>query len=100
MLYKNWMVVRQPGAKPQVSLELSLPIRVMAFGVYVCLAMCLSLVSMHAPESPVPDLVIACAATVIILIFATQPDIIGVLCFWRKEPVTLVFNSSGSTVPV
>ncbi|KAJ7499263.1 hypothetical protein FB451DRAFT_1204831 [Mycena latifolia] len=96
ILYKHWMVVRQPGAKSRVSFELSLPIRVMAFGLYVILAMSLSLLSVKAPESPIPDLVIACAATVVILIFATQPDIMRAMLFWRKEPV-LVFNPTGST---
>ncbi|KAJ7667666.1 hypothetical protein DFH06DRAFT_1183229 [Mycena polygramma] len=97
ILYKNWMVVKQPGAKPQVVIELSLPIRVMAFGLYVIVAMSLSVLSVQAPESPIPDLVIASAATFIIMIFATQPDIIRVLCFWRKEPATLTFNNFTST---
>jgi len=96
ILYKNWMVVKQPGGKPRVAVELSLPIRVMAFGLYVIVAMSLSLLSIRAPESPVPDLVIACAATVVILIFGTQPDIYRALLFWRKEP-TLPFNQTGST---
>ncbi|KAJ7237222.1 hypothetical protein B0H12DRAFT_1139520 [Mycena haematopus] len=87
ILYNN---AKQTG-KPRVVIELSLPIRVMAFGLYVIIAMSLSLLSIHAPESPVPDLVIACAATVVILIFATQPDIYRALCFWRKPP-TLPFN--------
>jgi len=93
MLYKNWRSTRYPGG---VGVELSLPIRVMAFGLYVILAMSLSLLSVNAPNSPIPDLVIACAATVTILIFATQPDIIRALCFWRKDP-QLTFNPLGST---
>lgn len=36
MLYKNWRSTRHPGG---VGVELSLPIRVMAFGLYVILAM-------------------------------------------------------------
>ncbi|KAJ7781602.1 hypothetical protein B0H16DRAFT_1710797 [Mycena metata] len=71
MLYKNWRSTRHPGG---VGVELSLPIRVMAFGL-------LSLLSVNAPNSPVPDLVIACAATVTILIFGTQPDIIRASLF-------------------
>jgi quinol-cytochrome oxidoreductase complex cytochrome b subunit len=97
ILYKNRKVAQQPGAKPRIDVELSLPLRVMAFGLYVIVALSLSLLSMKAPESPIPDLVIACAATVIILIFGTQPDIIRALCFWRKEP-TLHFSNTGSTV--
>jgi len=99
VLYKNWMIVRQPGSKPRVAVELSLPIRVLAFGLYVILAMSLSLLSVKAPNSPIPDLVIACAATVVIVIFATQPDIIRAVCFWRKDPPTMVFNSTGATAP-
>jgi len=97
ILYKNWMGVKQAGAKPRISIELSLPLRTMAFGFYVFVAMSLSLLSMKAPESPIPDLVIACAATVVILIFGTQPDIIRALCFWRKEP-TVDLNAFSSTV--
>ncbi|KAJ7755644.1 hypothetical protein DFH07DRAFT_821281 [Mycena maculata] len=97
ILYKDWMVVKQPGSKPRISLELSLPLRVMAFGLYVVGALGLSLLSMKAPESPIPDLVIACAATVVILIFGTQPDIMRALCFWRKEP-TLDFERNLSSV--
>ncbi|KAJ7937380.1 hypothetical protein B0H13DRAFT_1588685 [Mycena leptocephala] len=96
ILYKNWIVVKQPGAKPRVALELNLPIRVMAFGLYVILALSLSLLSVNAPESPVPDLVIASAATFVILIFGTQPDILRALCFWRKDPAPS-FNKLGST---
>ncbi|KAJ6627489.1 hypothetical protein B0H10DRAFT_389363 [Mycena sp. CBHHK59/15] len=95
LLWKKWIVIRQPGAKPRVDVELSLPIRVMAFGLYVILAMSLSVMSVNAPRSPVPDLVIACAATVVILIFGTQPDILRALCFWRKEP-NLVFDTTSS----
>jgi len=93
MLYKNWRSTRYPGG---VGVDLSLPIRVMAFGLYVILAMSLSLLSVNAPNSPIPDLVIACAATVTILIFATQPDIIRALCFWRKDP-QLTFTPLGPT---
>jgi hypothetical protein len=82
ILFKNG---KQTG-KSMVIIELSLPIRVMAFGLYVTIAMSLSLLSIHAPNSPVPDLVIACAATVVMLIFATQRDIFRAVCFWRKDP--------------
>jgi len=89
ILFKNYKV-------KQGALELNLPIRVMAFGLYVIIAMSLSLLSVTSPDSPIPDLVIASAATVIILIFGTQRDILRALCFWRKEP-ELKFNALGST---
>ncbi|KAJ7087186.1 hypothetical protein B0H15DRAFT_842967 [Mycena belliarum] len=97
MLYNHWKVARNPGEKARVPFELNLPIRVMGFGLYVIVAMSLSLLSVQAPESPLPDLVIACAATVVILIFGTQPDIIRACCFWRKEPV-LALRSNDSTI--
>jgi len=98
ILYKNYMVVKQPGAKPRVAVELSPPIRVMSFGLYVIVAMSLSLLSVKAPESPIPDLVIASAATFVIMIFGTQPDIIRALCFWRKQPApSAAFNQLAST---
>ncbi|KAF7301609.1 hypothetical protein MIND_00726400 [Mycena indigotica] len=88
ILFKNHKV-------NQGVLELSLPIRVMAFGLYVIIAISLSLLSVTSPESPIPDLVIASAATVIILIFGTQRDILRALCFWHKEP-QLKFNQLSS----
>ncbi|KAK7061422.1 hypothetical protein R3P38DRAFT_2829411 [Favolaschia claudopus] len=97
MLYKNYMVVKKPGNKRQVALELNLPIRVMAFGLYVIVAMSLSLLSVRAPESPIPDLVIASAATFVILIFGSQPDIFRALCFWRRRDSNGPFNQIGST---
>ncbi|KAJ6516241.1 hypothetical protein C8R45DRAFT_236784 [Mycena sanguinolenta] len=87
ILFKNG----SQASKARVVIELSLPLRVMAFGLYVTIAMSLSLLSIRAPQSPIPDLVIACAATVVILIFATQPDIYRALCFWRRPP-PLPFN--------
>ncbi|KAF7313513.1 hypothetical protein HMN09_00507200 [Mycena chlorophos] len=78
------------------ALELNLPIRVLAFGLYVVIALSISVLSVTTPDSPIPDLVIACAATFIILIFGTQKDILRALCFWRKDP-DLKFNSLSST---
>ncbi|KAF8897189.1 hypothetical protein BD779DRAFT_1667202 [Infundibulicybe gibba] len=83
ILYKRWVVVRQKGFKLQLSMELSLPTRTMAFGFYIIIALSLSLLSIKSPESPVPDLVIASAATVALFIFGTQPDILRALCFWK-----------------
>ncbi|KAJ7638496.1 hypothetical protein FB45DRAFT_903048 [Roridomyces roridus] len=99
MIYKLWKAGKQPGAKAVVSIELSLPLRVMAFGMFVFVAMGLSLLSVKAPESPVPDLVIAFAATIVILIFGTQPDILRALCFWRREPILILNAHSGTVTP-
>ncbi|KAJ3743395.1 hypothetical protein DFH05DRAFT_1495815 [Lentinula detonsa] len=65
--------------------ELDLPLRILAFGIYILVAFSLSLLSMKAPESPIPDLIIASAATVVILIFGTQRDILRAICFWRQS---------------
>ncbi|KAJ3892772.1 hypothetical protein GG344DRAFT_44703, partial [Lentinula edodes] len=76
--------------------ELNLPLRILAFGMYLLVAMSLSLLSMKSPESPIPDLIIASAATVVILIFGTQLDILRAICFWRKE-VSIGDTSNDST---
>jgi len=96
ILYKMLVVLRwqrQRQSSAQSSLELNMPIRIMAFGLYIILAMSLSLLSVKAAASPVPDLAIATAASVVILIFGTQPDILRVLCLWRAEPYS---TSSGA----
>ncbi|PPQ79522.1 hypothetical protein CVT25_003404 [Psilocybe cyanescens] len=82
ILYRR--LSRSKQERSQWTMDLSLPIRIMGFGVYIIIAMSLSLLSVKSPSSPVPDLVIASAATVVILIFGTQRDILGVLCFWKR----------------
>ncbi|KAJ7283457.1 hypothetical protein C8J57DRAFT_1292619 [Mycena rebaudengoi] len=95
ILYKNF---HGRGGSTRGSIDLNLPIRVMAFGLYVIGALGLSLLSIWSPQSPVPDLVIASAATVTILIFATQPDILHAACFWRKEPTPAFGGSSEASL--
>ncbi|TFK29597.1 hypothetical protein FA15DRAFT_282411 [Coprinopsis marcescibilis] len=65
-------------------LDFSFSVRILAFGLYIVTAMSLCLLSVTSPASPVPDLVVASGATVIILIFGTQADILNALCFWRN----------------
>jgi len=89
LFYKHWNIVYGNEERP---FELNMPIRVLAFGLYVVIAISLSLLSVTSPSSPVPDLVIAFAATAIMLIFGTQPDILRALCFWKKAPPILVKN--------
>jgi len=84
ILVKQWNV--QKGSTMRRSLELSLPIRILAFGFYITIALSLSLLSIKTPQSPVPDLAIASAATVVTLIFGTQTDILRALRFWRNSP--------------
>ncbi|KAF7776136.1 hypothetical protein Agabi119p4_4529 [Agaricus bisporus var. burnettii] len=82
MLIKQYKI-RRDNIPEVKKLDISLPIRIIIFGFYVIIAMSLSLLSTTSPESPVPDLMIASGATVVLLIFGTQKDILGVL-FFRK----------------
>jgi len=63
--------------------DFSFSIRILAFGLYIVAAMSLCVLSVTSPASPVPDLVIASAASVIVIIFGTQADMLRALCFWR-----------------
>ncbi|KAJ4472146.1 hypothetical protein J3R30DRAFT_1040836 [Lentinula aciculospora] len=88
LVYKRWISIARESSEMFTAAELNLPLRILAFGIYIMVAMSMSLLSMKSPESPIPDLIIASvesAATVVILIFATQPDIIQAIRFWRKE---------------
>jgi len=87
MFYRRWKNVVEGDNR---SVELNMPIRVLAFGLYLMVALSLSLLSIKSPESPIPDIVIAFAATAVILIFGTQPDILRALCFWRKTRPTAI----------
>ncbi|KAF8907218.1 hypothetical protein CPB85DRAFT_845294 [Mucidula mucida] len=80
--YKRWSAVKHNDSA-SVFKEINLSIRILAFAVYLIIAMSLSLLSIKSPASPVPDLAIASAATVVILIFGTQPDLLKAACFWR-----------------
>jgi len=82
LLYKRLTVTKT--TRPKWTMDLNLPLRIIGFGIYIIIAMSLSLSSIKSPSSPAPDLVIASAATVFMLIFGTQRDIICVLCFWKR----------------
>jgi len=83
LFYKRWTSIDRGRSKVFTAAELNLPIRILAFGLYIMVAMSLSLLSIKSPESPAPDLVIASAATIVIAIFGTQLDILRALCFWN-----------------
>jgi len=85
ILYKHWAALRAERMSAEGPSNLSMTLRVVAYGFYSTIALSLSLLSIKAPHSPAPDLMIATAQTAFLLIFATQRDIIGVLCFWRKD---------------
>ncbi|TFK73031.1 hypothetical protein BDN72DRAFT_257280 [Pluteus cervinus] len=86
ILYKRWSALRRQGSKLRWSMELNLPVRVLAFGLMIIFALSLSLLSIKTPETPVPDLAITCTALFIVIVFGTQTDVLRALCFWRKLP--------------
>jgi hypothetical protein len=91
MLYKHWRILRENGlSKPPGGLNVSLVCRVVAFGTYVFLGISLSLLSMRAPDSPVPDMALATMGSAVVLIFGTQRDILRALCFWRTRQSPVV----------
>jgi len=86
MIYKRWTVLQSKG-QTLSAIDFSLPLRIVGFGMYLTLALSLSLLSIKAPHSPVPDLTIATASSVFVLIFGTQRDILDALLIWRaREP--------------
>lgn len=78
-LFKNWRVLRQTG-----SLDIQSVGRVVVFGAYVFLALVLSLLSIAAPRSPIPDLFAASVGTVLTLIIGSQSDIYRA---WLRRPL-------------
>jgi len=83
LFFRRWRYARR--GNQMSSVNLNLPVRILAFGLYLAMCLSLSLVSINSPQSPVPDLAIATAASVVILIFGTQPDILRTICFWKKD---------------
>jgi len=84
ILYKHWVALKTKSVESRGSLELSMPLRVMSYGLYSTIALSLSLLSIKAPESPAPDLIIASASSVLMIIFGTQKDVIEAICFRVK----------------
>jgi hypothetical protein len=84
ILYRGRVALRRQGSHLRTSVELSLPIRTIIFGLYVAVGMSLSVVNMKSPTSPVPDLMLATTSGAVVLLFGSQPDILRVVCFWRR----------------
>ncbi|KZW03923.1 hypothetical protein EXIGLDRAFT_827865, partial [Exidia glandulosa HHB12029] len=55
--------------------DLQFALRVAIFGVYILIGLSLSLLSIAAPTSPVPDVVFATMGIVVFLVFGTQPKV-------------------------
>ncbi|KAH0587105.1 hypothetical protein H2248_005922 [Termitomyces sp. 'cryptogamus'] len=86
VMYKRYTFLKSQGFNVKHKMDYSMPLRVVALGVYSTIALSLSLLSIRAPESPVPDLMIATAPSVFFLLFVTQREIVNGLRFWRKKP--------------
>ncbi|KAJ3569348.1 hypothetical protein NP233_g5108 [Leucocoprinus birnbaumii] len=99
ILYRKWKIQRN-SFPDRGTLELSLPIRIITFGFYIIIALSLSLLSIKSPESPVPDLMIATAASVVMFIFGTQKDILRALCFWNRDSPQKVKSLDSTTSSV
>jgi hypothetical protein len=84
VLYRRGMALRRQGSRLRTSMELGLPIRILIFGIYVAVGMSLGIVNVRSPSSPVPDLILATTSGSVVLLFGSQPDILRVLCFWRR----------------
>jgi len=84
MLRRNWRDIQRTGGSGGMALDLIF--RVCLFGVYVIIGMVLSLLSIVAPPSPIPDLWIASVGVIVVVIFGSQKEVRQALMFWRKEP--------------
>ncbi|KII95907.1 hypothetical protein PLICRDRAFT_34854 [Plicaturopsis crispa FD-325 SS-3] len=80
-----WRNLRQQGSSLGGSRELQHAFRTIAFASYVILALVLGVVSVGSPASPAPDLIVATGASVVFVIFGTQPDILRAMRFWKKD---------------
>lgn len=79
LLYPRWALL-----KGEALLDLSMIARVLVFGLYITLCLSLSIISVFSPTSPAPDLAIATASGIVVLIFGTSKDLLDVWCFWRR----------------
>ncbi|TEB35553.1 hypothetical protein FA13DRAFT_1728387 [Coprinellus micaceus] len=94
ILVRHRILTKSGRSTLRVAIDLSFPIRIMVFGLYLLCAMSLSLLSISSPSSPVPDLVIAFAGLMVIIIFGTQRDIMNAICFWRRGNTNVIYVES------
>jgi len=85
LTYCHWRVLRATELNEKNGMELSLIIRTSAFGLWVTLGMSLSVLSLRAPDSPIPDLALATMGSAVVLVFGTQKDVIRAWQFWRHD---------------
>ncbi|PAV21144.1 40S ribosomal S7 [Pyrrhoderma noxium] len=84
--YKHWRVLRANDSSERGGTDLNLIIRTAAFGFWVFIGMILSLLSLKAPQSPIPDMVLATMGSAVVLIFGTQRDVLRAWMFCRRKP--------------
>jgi len=80
VLVRNWKAIQPEKNRGMVeddkgigADDLQLVIRVMIFGFYIFVGMILSILSINAPKSVVPDMVMASMGSAVVLVFGTQP---------------------------
>jgi len=93
ILHRNWRALRNTGSDGS-GLDISLVVRVVVFGGYVFIGLVLSLLSIVAPKTIVPDMWIASVGFAVVLIFGSQADVLRVLMFWRRDQETTLVGSS------
>ncbi|KLO16369.1 hypothetical protein SCHPADRAFT_823375, partial [Schizopora paradoxa] len=89
LTYRHWRILRSNELNENIGLDLNLLIRIVAFSTWCIMGMSLSLLSLKAPESPVPDLALATMGSAVVLVFGTQRDVLHAWKFCRRR------NSSG-----
>jgi len=91
ILHRNWRALRKAGNGS--GFDVSLVLRVIVFGGYVFIGLILSLLSIVAPKTIVPDMWIASVGLAVVLIFGSQGDVIRVFMFWKKDQERTLIGS-------
>jgi len=91
---KNWRDIRRAGSGGGVALDLIF--RIFLFGIYIILGTVLSLLSLVAPRSPIPDLWVATVPMIVVVIFGSQKDVFRTFIFWRKKKQSSQVQSQGT----
>ncbi|EGN98223.1 hypothetical protein SERLA73DRAFT_183142 [Serpula lacrymans var. lacrymans S7.3] len=88
ILYRNWRGIRHAGYASNIDVQLIF--RVLVFGVYVCLGLIVSLLSISNAMSAFPNMFAATIGIVISLLFGTQHDVLHAWFYW--VPVRIHFE--------
>jgi len=96
IVYKQWKALRNAKSNLASTLDFSLAVRIVIFGLYASLGCVVGILSTTAPTSALPDLAIASTSSAIIVVFGTQRDIRRAMCFWRRDKPTSLTYTGGS----